>query len=148
MTILTGLVLTVTVGMLAQNSEAIMAGLAGENILKVQDDAFSIRAGKPQLLNVLLNDQAPKGATEEAILIVDQPACGALAKKDGQVQFLDSNACSGEVQFTYCLTDDEGCRCPNPGTGRGCLRARLAAAGTRNRTGTRNSRCRFDRHRP
>ncbi len=109
MTILTGLVLTVTIGMLAQNSESIMAGLSGANVLQPEDDVFTVRAGKPQSLNVLLNDQAPDGATETAILIMEEPICGELALANGQIEYTNSQTCNGPVTFTYCLAADVKC---------------------------------------
>ena len=109
MTILTGLVLTVTIGMLAQNSESIMAGLTGRNVLQPEDDAFTVRAGKPQMLNLLLNDQAPEASTETAILIMQQPNCGELAQSNGQIEYTNSQTCQGPVTFTYCLSADIKC---------------------------------------
>ncbi len=109
MTIMTGLVLTVTIGMLAQNSESIMAGLSGGNILRVQDDAYTVRAGKPQMLDVLLNDQFTRNSDESPIVIVNNPSCGSLSISRGQVQFFDSETCRDEVQFTYCLAADAQC---------------------------------------
>ena len=109
MTILTGLVLTVTIGMLAQNSESIMAGLSGKNVLQPENDAFTVRAGKPQVLNLLLNDQAPDGSTETAILIMEKPTCGELAQSNGQIEYTNSQTCQGPVTFTYCLSADIKC---------------------------------------
>ncbi len=109
MTILTGLVLTLTVGMLAQNSEAVMASLSGENVLKVEDDAYTVRAGKPQLLDVLLNDSVRAGSAEYAIVIMDKPHCGDVALKQDKIEFSNSDTCNGNISFSYCLTADENC---------------------------------------
>ncbi len=110
MTILTGLVLTVTVGTLAQNSESIMASFTGGNMLAVQDDAFTVRAGKPQFLDVLLNDKLPQDMNVADLRVIDQPSCGTVDPVNGQLQFLNSQECSGKVKFTYCMSGEEDCK--------------------------------------
>jgi hypothetical protein len=113
MTIMTGLVLTVVVGMLAQNSESIMASFTGQNRIVLQDDAFTVRAGKPQVIDILLNDQVPPKTDLSKITLVDMPACGKLEVNEGKYRFVDSDACAGPVSFTYCHADDAKCTLAN-----------------------------------
>lgn len=109
MTILTGLVLTVAVGTLAQNSESIMGAFTGGNRLIAADDAYTVRAGRSQLLDVLLNDSIGDEIRENAIQIVRSPSCGTLRTTNGQVEFIDSETCAGRITFAYCLTEAEDC---------------------------------------
>lgn len=109
LTLLTGLVLTVVVGMLAQNSTAIMNAFTGKASLIPGDDAYTVRAGKPQAIDVLLNDHVADDFDVAAIRIIQAPACGTLSPFGRQLEFAGSEACSGPVTFTYCLSESEDC---------------------------------------
>ncbi|MFQ5622991.1 MAG: hypothetical protein ACE5FS_06300 [Paracoccaceae bacterium] len=107
MTVATGLVLTIGIGFLAQNSGAIMSALSGVEAVAVADDRFTVRAGKPQALDVLAND--PAAPRSEEFRIVRQPVCGALERTGNSLSYAASGQCSGPVFFSYCIVVDGNC---------------------------------------
>ncbi len=105
MTMATGLVLAIAVGAMAQNSGALIAFFTGEDMSPGQDDQYTINAGKSLTLDVLANDNL----TGE-ITIVDHPSCGEVrTTSNGALEFLNSESCSGDVAFSYCVAADEEC---------------------------------------
>ena len=106
MTVLTGLVLAVCVGVIAQNSNQISDSLAADKNLAVAD-SFTVRAGRSQELDVLLNDRID--GPVESLQIVANPSCGTIEQGDSGLVFGQSEACEGHVTFAYCLSDDPAC---------------------------------------
>lgn len=105
MTLATGLVLAIVVGTLAQKSDTLMAFFGGETVIAAQDDQFTVRAGKNQTLDVIANDNGTG-----ALRVVDQPMCGSVRiTDDNTVEFLNSESCSGDVIFSYCIEDGDAC---------------------------------------
>ncbi|MXU64769.1 hypothetical protein [Oceanomicrobium pacificus] len=102
MTLLTGLVLTVGIGTLAQFSEPIMASFQDEPPGVLTDDAYTVRAGREAKLDVFSNDNGE----EMALLggqpvIVDGPACGTAQIVNGTLVFSQSDGCEGRTVLTY-----------------------------------------------
>lgn len=106
MTVLTGLVLAIVVGALAQNSNAIVSVFGGDTVAMAADDNFTVRAGRAQSLDLTLNDQMTDTAN---LQIVTQPSCGMLDQQGNSLVFAGSAGCEGMVSFSYCLETGEGC---------------------------------------
>jgi len=105
MTMATGLVLAIAVGTMAQNSASLMAFFTGEEVTVGNDDQFTVRAGKAQVLDVLAND-----TQSGTVAIVEQPSCGTVRAGVGDtLEFFDSDNCSGNVTFTYCVPTEGIC---------------------------------------
>ncbi len=105
MTMATGLVLAIAVGTMAQNSKSLMAFFTGADISIGNDDQFTVRAGKAQVLDVLANDSQSGDIT-----IVAQPTCGTVRTGAGDtLEFINSESCSGNVNFTYCVPSEGIC---------------------------------------
>ncbi len=111
----TALFLTVSVAVITQNSDSLMAAFRGESNVKAVDDIFTVRAGRDQRLFVLRNDVNAQGVTASAISLGGQPKCGVITQTGGSFVYSNSAACSGNQTFSYCLN-----------TGRTCLSANVA----------------------
>ena len=109
MVILTAVVLVVAVGTMAQRSDFIMAAFGSVDEYEAVDDAFSVRAGRTQPLDVLSNDINAQEGDAERILIVQQPVCGTARRAGGRIEYLNSDACSGRMVFTYCVIQGDTC---------------------------------------
>ncbi len=106
MTMATGLVLAIAVGTMAQNSKSLMAFFTGGDISIGNDDQFTVRAGNAQVLDVLANDSQTGDIT-----IVAQPSCGSVqTSAGGMLEFINSESCSGNVSFTYCVPAEGICQ--------------------------------------
>ncbi len=105
MMILTGLVLAIFAGSMVQYGDRIVALMAGEEVVATQDDSYSVRAGGSQILDVLSNDEV-KGP----IVVLTRPSCGAVEMtSNNRLSFTSDAACSGEVEFAYCVDADGKC---------------------------------------
>ncbi|SOH92790.1 hypothetical protein SAMN06273572_101639 [Monaibacterium marinum] len=109
MVILTAVVLVVAVGTMAQRSEFIMAAFGSVDEYEAVDDAFTVRAGRTQPLDVLSNDINAQEGDSDRILIVQQPVCGTARRSGGRIDYLNSDACSGRMVFTYCVIQGDTC---------------------------------------
>lgn len=109
MTMATGLVLAIAVGTMAQNSGFVMAFLTGEDISIGNDDQYTIRAGKDQILDVLENDKQFGN-----ISVIGQPDCGTVrAGQNNTLEFVNSGSCSGDMKFSYCVPTNGACEAFN-----------------------------------
>lgn len=109
MVILTAVVLTVTVGTMVQKSEFIMAAFTSPDEFEAVDDAFSVRAGRTQTLDVLSNDMNVGDSDASNILIVTQPTCGSVERDGGLLEYSRSDSCEGRISFTYCVVQGDSC---------------------------------------
>lgn len=108
MTILTGLVLAIFAGTMVQYGDRIMALMSGESETATQNDSYSVRAGAHQVLDVLSND-----TIQGPIIVLTSPACGAVELTgNNKLSYSSADACSGEVEFAYCVDADGACE-PN-----------------------------------
>lgn len=104
MTVITGLVLAVGAGILAQiSSGEFGAEEAARGALS--DDRFTIQAGSKARLDILANDTR----TDGPILIVKAPTCGIAKPMESDVLFLRSDGCAGALTFSYCVGERAGC---------------------------------------
>lgn len=108
MLILTGLVLAIFAGSMVKYSDRIVALMSGGDVVAIQDDSYSVRAGASQVLDVLSNDTV-KGP----IVVLSRPSCGAVELTgSNRLTFSSDASCTGEVEFAYCV-DAEGECTPN-----------------------------------
>lgn len=105
MMVVTGLVVAVGIGIVAETMNGDMPGtdtVAGQ----VVDDRFVVRAGARAELDVLANDVV---SPDIDIRITTGPDCGQVKPMDGAVLFNGSETCDGPVSFAYCAGAIEGC---------------------------------------
>lgn len=105
----TALFLTVSVAVITQNSEALMAAFRGEQHVVAVDDIFTVTPGRDQRLLVLANDVASSQVRNNNIHLKGQPFCGKVTKVGGSFVYSESASCSSNQTFTYCL--DTGATC-------------------------------------
>ena len=81
-----------------------MSFFTGEKKGVAVEDQYTVRAGKDQILDVLSND-----SLEGDIQIVEAPRCGTAVPTASGINFVDSNACIGNVNFVYCVDFEDSC---------------------------------------
>lgn len=101
MTILTGLVLAIVLGVMAQKSDVLIGLFSEKHEIVARDDVFYVRAGSSQTLDVLANDEAT--GPDTAISIVEGPLCGSVTSQPDGIRITVPAACEGIQSFTYCL---------------------------------------------
>jgi len=106
MTVLTGAVFAVAIGVSVQNSSWLMEQFSPKVYDGAVADAFVMRAGHSQKLDVLSNDDFQEGAAFE---IVDAPSCGTAEAIGNAINFTASANCAGPVSFTYCVQTNGTC---------------------------------------
>lgn len=106
MTVLTGAVFAVAIGVSVQNSSWVMDQFAPKVYDGAVSDAYVMRAGHSQNLDVLSNDDFKEGATFQ---IVDAPNCGTATFVNDRIAFIAPKSCSGDVAFTYCVEANGTC---------------------------------------
>ncbi len=106
MTILTGAVFAVVIGVSVQNSSWLMDQFAPKVYEGAAADAYVMRAGHSQNLDVLSNDDF---ASDASFRIVDGPACGTATFVKDKIAFIAPSTCTGEVTFSYCVETNGTC---------------------------------------
>lgn len=106
MTLLTGGILALTLGVSVQNSTWIMDQFAPKVYSGAKQDAFALRAGIAQNLDVLSNDDFLAGSP---LTIVSGPTCGLATVVDDKISYIGSSDCAGDVSFSYCVETDGTC---------------------------------------
>lgn len=109
MVILTAIVAVVAVGTMVQKGETIMAAFTSPDEYQAIEDVFAVRAGRPQILDVLSNDMNAVTEDSGRILVVSQPICGSVRRAEGGLEYYDSDACGGTLSFTYCVPQGDDC---------------------------------------
>lgn len=105
----TALFLTVSVAVITQNSDSLMAAFRGESSVKAVDDIFTVRPGRDQRLFVLSNDVHAQNVPPAAVKIASNPSCGKIEKAGGSFVYSQSITCSGQQVFQYCIDTGEAC---------------------------------------
>ncbi|MEO0388078.1 MAG: hypothetical protein AAF281_11195, partial [Pseudomonadota bacterium] len=103
MTILTALLVLVGIGALLSRGEDGEGVFTGGNVFDAKPDTFTLRAGRVQTLDVLLNDEGVDLIDPEALRIVEGPACGLAMAVDGAVQYSETDGCDGTYQIRYSV---------------------------------------------
>lgn len=106
MTVITGAVFAVAIGVSVQNSSWVMDQFAPKVYDGAVADAYVMRAGHSQNLDVLSNDDFKTGALKR---IVAAPSCGTATFVNEKIAFIAPSSCSGEVAFTYCVEANGTC---------------------------------------
>jgi len=106
----TALFFTVSVAVITQNSDTLMATFRGESSVKAVDDIFTVRAGRDQHLFVLKNDPHSNNVADSAIHLIASPSCGTVEKSGGGFVYKDSIGCEGHQKFAYCIDTGSVCK--------------------------------------
>jgi hypothetical protein len=105
----TALFLTVSVAVITQNSDTLMASFRGESAVRPVDDLFTVRPGRDQRLFVLSNDVHAQNVPAGAVRLASAPDCGKVEKAGGSFVYSQSIACSGQQVFHYCIATGDTC---------------------------------------
>ncbi|MEM9045831.1 MAG: hypothetical protein AAGC81_14170 [Pseudomonadota bacterium] len=104
--LLTGVVLMLGLGILAQRSETVMEWL-GEPaevetgpLVLLEDSARVIR-GKPTVIDVLANDVGLKPQDINNIVIASPPQCGIANVAGGGIEYVATPSCGAQQAFSY-----------------------------------------------
>lgn len=108
MTILTGIVLTVALGAVAQRGE-IFGNLGAGPGFEPRDDVVSAAAGGAYMIDVTANDRGATRDDGRRVLILAAPGCGLAYRRDGQVMY-DGAGCAGPQRLSYCVAQGDDCK--------------------------------------
>ena len=86
MTIMTAMFLIVGVGAVIQRDEDGSSLFGGGGTFEPRPDIFTVRAGRSQALDVLLNDRNPDRVDPAELSLVQPPNCGTATVLDGSIQ--------------------------------------------------------------
>ena len=109
MTIMTALVLMVAVGAILGRGENGESIITTKPEFKPAPDTFSLRAGRVQLLDVMLNDTGADLVDPQQLRVLAGPTCGMAEALDGAIQFSESETCIGEYELSYCVPFEDDC---------------------------------------
>lgn len=110
MTILTALLGIIGVGAVVTSGDNGSSLLGGGGAYVSSNDSFTLRAGRVQSLDVLLNDRNVERADSAQMQIVRAPSCGQAIVTTGAIQYSDSESCVGTVTMSYCLPFEGNCQ--------------------------------------
>ncbi len=104
MTVVTGLVLAVGIGIVAERTSG---GYGGPDTVQGEPvaDRFMLRAGVPAALDVLSND----GKLSGPVQLTKLPDCGVAEVTGDTIQYSATDLCTGSVSLAYCVGDAEDC---------------------------------------
>lgn len=111
MSILTGLVIVVAMATLAQKSDRLLDIFFGEEIAGIapQNDSVTVVAGRPEIIDVLANDENVSPEDVGGVRILVSPSCGAAETADNGVLYISNDRCVGEQLFAYCVQRGDEC---------------------------------------
>ncbi len=109
MTILTGIVLTIALGAVAQRGDVFQHFGQGSGLMP-RDDVATLAAGEAYLIDVVANDRGAREDDGRRILIMTAPACGVTYRREGRIFYDAGPGCEGVQRITYCVA--RGDRCP------------------------------------
>jgi hypothetical protein len=109
MTILTGIVLTVALGAVAQRGD-VFEGFAERASVDPRDDVVMLPTDGAWRLDVVANDRGATPDDGARLLITSPPECGTAWRMDGAIAFAAEARCRGVQRIGYCIA--EGDRCP------------------------------------
>ncbi len=108
MTILTGVVLTIALGAVAQRGDFFDNIGMGPG-LEPRDDMVALEAGGGYLIDVVANDRGARAGDGGRILVMTAPACGAAYRRDGRIFYQGGAACEGVQRLSYCVARGDDC---------------------------------------
>jgi hypothetical protein len=109
MTILTGIVLTVALGAVAQRGD-VFEGFDQRIAVDPRDDAAILPIEGAWRLDVVANDPGATPEDGDRLLITAAPECGAAWRTEGAIAYAAAPRCEGTQRIGYCIAD--GDRCP------------------------------------
>ncbi|MHA3978119.1 hypothetical protein ACW9UR_10590 [Halovulum sp. GXIMD14794] len=109
MTIMTAMFLIVGVGAVIQRDEDGSSLFGGGGTYEPRPDNFTLRAGRSQALDVLLNDRNPDRVDPAELTLVQPPNCGTATVLDGAIQYSSPPNCDGSIALSYCVPFDGAC---------------------------------------
>lgn len=86
-----------------------MAAFTSPDEYQAVEDVFAVRAGRSQVLDVLSNDMNVAEGDSNRILVVGQPICGDIGRVAAGLEYRNSDACGGQLSFTYCVPQGDTC---------------------------------------
>ncbi|WP_157966269.1 hypothetical protein [Oceanibium sediminis] len=107
MTILTAMLLLLGVGAIVTGGDNSL--FSGSGSYQPKPDQFTLRAGRVQSLDVLLNDTNSEKIDPATLQVTRQPQCGTAMAVNGAVQYSDSSSCRGALDLAYCVPYDDNC---------------------------------------
>ncbi len=108
MTIFTALFAVIGVGAVVTSGGGGLFG--GKQEFRARSDSFTVRAGRPQTLDVLLNDSGVEGLDRSALRIEQPPRCGEAGFDDGGLSYTAGAECDGLDVLTYCAPTEGACQ--------------------------------------
>ncbi|MFO7854871.1 MAG: hypothetical protein R6V44_06575 [Paracoccaceae bacterium] len=108
MTILTGIVLTVALGAVAQRGD-VFEGFDERVSVVPRDDVALLPKDGIWRLDVVANDTGAIPGDGDRLLITAAPECGAAWRTDGAIAYAAAPRCKGEQRIGYCIADGDGC---------------------------------------
>lgn len=111
MSILTGVVIVISMAVLAQRSDSLIGFFTRENVpmISPQSDEAIVAAGGSEVIDVLANDENRIEADAENLRIVVSPSCGAAEATADGVLYISNNRCIGPQLFAYCVARGDEC---------------------------------------
>ena len=106
----TALFLTVSIAVITQNSDELMAKFRGENGAMAVDDIYTVVAGREHDLTILRNDLRVDNIKLEDIRLLGQPLCGEVAHTGATFKYTSTKECEGHQAFSYCLNTGRSCQ--------------------------------------
>ncbi len=122
----TALFLTVSIALITQNEDRLMAAFRGESAARAVDDIFTVQTGRTQRLDVLANDLYTDEVTPADIRLLKTPACGSVRQVGGAFDYTAPETCTGYQAFSYCI--DTGRKCPSANVALRLIKARAPKA--------------------
>ncbi len=106
----TALFLTVSVAVITQNEDRLMAAFRGESAVLAVDDVFTVQTGMDQHLPVLQNDVSAAAVRPDLIHVTAAPSCGSVRKIGTSFVYRGASECVGHQSFSYCLDTGRSCK--------------------------------------
>lgn len=108
MTILTGVVLIIALGAVAQRGDILERFGAGPGI-HPRDDVVEISASEVYAIDVAANDRGAVAGDGRRVLIMTAPSCGLAYRSGDRVIYQGGPECVGVQRMTYCIASGDDC---------------------------------------
>ena len=108
MTILTGVVLTIALGAVAQSGDLFERFGAGPG-LHPRDDAVTLAAADIYSIDVVANDRGAVEGDGGRVLLMTAPSCGVAYRSGDRVIYQAGAECEGRQTLTYCVARGDDC---------------------------------------
>lgn len=109
MTILTGVVLTIALGAVAQRGD-LFGDFGMATAYVPRDDVVQVAADGAYLIDVTANDEGAQPGDGNRILITQTPRCGVVYRYQGAIAFEGAEGCGGTQSLSYCVASGDECR--------------------------------------